>query len=114
MSRSPSDLLRHMLDEIDFLQGVYHRSTRDALDLDGTIQRAVSRSIEIIGEAAKQMPLEFRDSHPEIPWKSIGAMRDRLIHGYFAVDHDIVWDVIENKLPELRPLVVAALDAASD
>lgn len=90
------------------------RATRKSLDQDGTLQRAVSRSIEIIGEASKQMPAAFRESHSEIPWKMIAGMRDRLIHGYFAVDYDIVWDVIETKLPELRPLIVSLLEAIDD
>lgn len=114
MFRSPSDLLRHMLEEINFLQEVRGRATRESLGQDGTLQRAVSRSIEIIGEASKQMPAAFRESHPEIPWKMIAGMRDRLIHGYFAVDYDIVWDVIENKLPELRPLIIALLTTIED
>jgi len=111
MSRSPTDLLRHILDEIDFLQEVRGRATRESLDSDGTLQRAVSRSIEVIGEATKQMPAEFRDAHPEVPWRLIAGMRDRLIHGYFAVDYDIVWDVIETKLPELRPQIAALFDS---
>lgn len=114
MFRSPSDLLRHMLVEIDFLHEVRGRATRDDLDQDGTLQRAVSRSIEIIGEASKQMPATFRDDHPEVPWRMIAGMRDRLIHGYFAVDYDIVWDVIETKLPELRPLIVSLLNVTED
>ena len=56
------------------------------------------------------MPIDFRDAHPEVPWKQIAGMRDRLIHGYFAVDYDIVWDVVDNKLSELRPLIIALLD----
>ncbi|HEX6961855.1 MAG TPA: DUF86 domain-containing protein [Lacipirellula sp.] len=104
-----NDLLRHILDEIDYL--LDQRGRREKADLlsDGTLQRAFSRSIEIIGEAAKQLPADFRRDHSEIPWKAIAGMRDRLIHGYFAVDYEIVWDVVENKLPELRPKIAALL-----
>jgi uncharacterized protein with HEPN domain len=109
MSPSASDLLRHILDEIDYLLGQQGRVSKADLLADGTLQRAFSRSIEIIGEAAKQMPSDFRDEHLEVPWKAIAGMRDRLIHGYFAVDYEIVWDVVENKLLELRPLVVDML-----
>jgi len=110
MSPSASDLLSHMLDEIDYLLDQQRRVTKSQLLADGTLQRAFSRSIEILGEAAKQMPGEFRGQHPEVPWKAIAGMRDRLIHGYFAVDYDIVWDVVENKLTDMRPLVVKMID----
>jgi uncharacterized protein with HEPN domain len=109
MSLSASDLLSHMLDEIDYLLDQRAHVTKEALISDGTLQRAFSRSLEILGEAAKQMPAAFRVKHPEVPWKTIAGMRDRLIHGYFAVDYEIVWDVVENKLPQLRPLVVNML-----
>jgi uncharacterized protein with HEPN domain len=87
------------------------RITKSQLLTDGTLQRAFSRSLEIIGEAAKQMPIEFREQHSNVPWKAIAGMRDRLVHGYFAVDYDIVWDVIEHKLADLRPLIIMMLDA---
>lgn len=102
MSPSASDLLRHMLDEVEYLLDQGRKHTKDDLLRDATLQRAFSRSIEILGEAAKQLSLEFRSQHPDVPWKAIAGMRDRLIHGYFAVDYDIVWDVVENKLDELR------------
>jgi len=62
---------------------------------------ALVRILEIVGEAARFVPNEFRDSHPEIPWREIAGTRNRLIHGYFAVDLDIVWSIIENDLPLL-------------
>jgi len=64
--------------------------------------RAFSRSLEIIGEAAKRVPEEFKKEHLDADWKAMAGMRDRLIHGYFDVDYEIVWDVIDNELPILK------------
>lgn len=65
-------------------------------------QAAVVRKMEVIGEAIKQLPMRFRNMHPHIPWKEIAGMRDKLIHGYFGVNLDMVWDAAKNDLPELK------------
>ena len=66
---------------------------------------AVIRNIEIIGEATKQLPSQFKVEHSNIPWREISGIRDVMIHGYFGVDLDLVWDVVKNKVPELRKVI---------
>jgi uncharacterized protein with HEPN domain len=63
---------------------------------------AVMRNIEIIGEAIKHIPSEIREKYKEIEWKKIAGLRDIVVHEYFGIDEDIIWDVVENKVPELK------------
>jgi uncharacterized protein with HEPN domain len=62
---------------------------------------AVMRNLEIIGEAAKHVPNEVRSQHPEVDWRRVAAFRDVAIHEYFGIDVDVVWDIVQNKLPPL-------------
>ena len=75
------------------------------------MKRASARSIEIIGEATKQLSDDLRERHSEVPWQQMARMRDRLIHSYFSVDYDIVWDVIENEAPPLQDKIVRVIEA---
>jgi len=91
-----------MLDEIAFLQAHIPLITKAQLLHDEVLKRAVIRSIEIIGEAIKQLPENLKVKYPDVAWRQIAAMRDRLIHGYFGIDYDIVWDVLITKIPLLE------------
>ncbi|MCS7287660.1 MAG: DUF86 domain-containing protein [Roseiflexus sp.] len=68
---------------------------------DTKTQDAVVRNLEILGEAARRIPLHIQQSRPEIPWRQIAGLRNRLAHGYFAIDYAIVWDIVANELPLL-------------
>jgi uncharacterized protein with HEPN domain len=77
---------------------------------DETLQRAFVRSLEVIGEASQKIPPEFRDDHLKVEWRAMAGMRDHLIHGYFAVDYALVWDVVQRKIPELHQRVAHILE----
>ena len=102
MSFEPHELLRHILAEADYLLAVSATLSREQLEDDPTLQRAIVRSIEIIGEASKRVPTAIKEANPKVQWRSMSRMRDRLVHDYFGIDLDIVWDVVQTNIPPLR------------
>ena len=91
------DILRGARLAIEFTAGL----TRDTLEDDLKTQSAVLHQLMLLGEGAKRLSDEFRDDHPEIPWRLIAGMRDRLIHRYDEVDLDQVWATVGEDLPSL-------------
>lgn len=102
MPKDPIPYLKHIRDECLFLVSVKNK-LNDFEDFlaDETLKRATIRSIEVIGEASKQIPGDFKYKWQNVDWRSIAGMRDRLIHDYMGVDYSIVWDVVQKKIPEL-------------
>ena len=101
MSASNIELVRHMLVESEFiLQHIQGKSKNEVLS-DEVLCRALVRSLEIIGEAAKKIDEEFKLDYPQIEWKKMAGTRDKLIHHYFGIDYDIVFDIIEKKIPDM-------------
>ena len=103
--------LRHMLDAARKAIELTSTCERDDLDKDEKLALAVVRLLEIWGEAAKSVSEQSRQEYPAIPWRHIAGTRDRLIHAYFDVDLDIVWEIISSDLP---PLVRELENALSD
>ena len=91
------DILEASQRVVDYCAGM----TYDLFLADSKTQDAVARNIEILGEAVKGVSESLRQENPQIPWKNIAGMRDRLIHGYFGVNWDVVWGVVDRDLPLL-------------
>lgn len=111
MSFEPRDYLRHILLEVDYLLDASKDLSFESFSSDETLRRAFVRSLEVIGEAAKKVPSDFRAAHPDIEWRAMAGMRDRLIHDYFGIDYEIVWDVVCHRIPALQRQVSSLLDA---
>lgn len=101
MLNSNLELVKHILAETTFILNHTKSKTKDEFINDEVLHRAVVRSLEIIGEASKKLDDEFKTIHNHIEWKKIAGTRDKLIHDYFGIDYDIVWDIIETKIPDL-------------
>jgi len=102
MSKEAKEYLRHIQDECSYITSVSENLLYDDLLEDETLKRAVVRSLEIIGEATKKIPADFKVKWNAIQWKNMAGMRDRLIHDYIGVNYAIVWDVMKNKIPEMH------------
>lgn len=94
--------VKHILDSIGFVENFAKDKNLEELRSNRIVQNVIVREIEIIGEAVKRLSEDFKNAHPYIPWKDIAGMRDRLIHDYFQVDHQIVWNVLKTDLPKLK------------
>jgi uncharacterized protein with HEPN domain len=93
--------LQQMLDHTREAIALAKGKTREELDDNRLFELAQTRLLEIIGEAADRIPIEFQMEHPEIEWRQIISFRNRLIHGYDSIDLDIMWSIIQSDLPEL-------------
>lgn len=102
-----SDVLEAMSRVLRYVEGM---SFEDFMQ-DIRTQDAVVRNIEIIGEATKHLSISCRRRFPQIPWKEMAGMRDKLIHHYFGVNYDVVWTVATEEIPQLVPIIAEALES---
>ena len=102
MSKLPLEYLRHILEETEFIINEVNKISEDNFHNNPVLKRAFVRSLEITGEATKNIPKAFREKHNNVEWRNIARMRDKLIHHYFGIDYSIVWDVVKNEIPILH------------
>jgi uncharacterized protein with HEPN domain len=103
------ELIKHIADETEFCLKEMRHLSYDQFIQDEKLMRAVVRGLEIIGEASKKVPDDFKIAHADVEWKSMAGMRDRLIHNYFGVDYEMVYKTVKNDLPKLNEWISTIL-----
>jgi uncharacterized protein with HEPN domain len=113
MSRTSDIYLQDIVDAISRIESYVEGTTRLAFETDRMRFDAVIRNLEIIGEAVKRVPNPIRKNHPSVAWRKIAGLRDRLIHAYFDIDIDIIWDIVHSELPILKTQVREIIEEKS-
>jgi uncharacterized protein with HEPN domain len=105
MTRNALLYARDILDNMRLAEEFVRGMTPEEFSADRKTAYAVLRCLEVIGEAAKNVPVSVRERHPAIPWKDMAGMRDRVIHFYFGISHGKIWHTVKVDIPAIRPLV---------
>lgn len=111
--RDHHERLKHILEAIERIEK-YAAEGPERFRADDLVQNWMLRHLQIIGEAARALPAEFREAHPNVPWSEIIGMRHILVHDYFEIDLGIVWRVVEKDLPVLKRQIRRILREARD
>ena len=102
--------LRDIFDAMVSIESFVEKMDFDQFKEDDKTTSAVIRKLEIIGEAAKNIPQNITQKHPTVPWKEMAGMRDKLIHFYFGVNLKLVWQTVKHRIPQVKPSIKQLLD----
>jgi uncharacterized protein with HEPN domain len=114
MKKDPGVFLGHILDSIELIESYSRGKTEIDLIESVGLQDQIIRRIEIIGEAVKNLLYDLKKDHPEVPWRDMAGMRDIVVHQYFGVDLEFVWQAARKDLPELKQKIQKIQDELSE
>lgn len=107
--KNSSLYLTDILKAFEAIEGFVEGISFEDFKQDDKTSSAVIRKFEIIGEAAKQIPEAIKQKYPAVPWKEMAGMRDKLIHFYFGVNYELLWQTINSRIPEIKPVICQIL-----
>lgn len=110
MFPSQVEFLHHILDECDYLIREYQHNTFEEFLKDERLTRAICRSLEIIGEASSKISPTLKAKYSFVPWREMSDIRNKIIHDYFGIDYDIVWDTVGTHIPQLKEWIVLVME----
>ncbi len=110
IERNYGDYIQDIYDSVVDIENFIKGMEFEEFSINKKTVNAVTRSLEVIGEAAKKIPETLKKKYDHIPWKRMAGMRDKLIHEYFGVDIEILWEVIKDEIPTLKPAIKLMLD----
>ncbi|HLD57308.1 MAG TPA: DUF86 domain-containing protein [archaeon] len=102
MNKDPLVFLNHITESIGKIESFSNNLSKQEFLKDELRQSAIIRQLEVIGEAVKNLPIDFINRYPSVPWGNIAGLRNKLIHHYFGVDLNLTFDVVKTKIPELK------------
>ena len=111
MKKDPQIFLKHILESIEWIEKDTEGMQKDDFLKNVPIQDAVIRRIEIVGEAIRNLPPDIKEENKDVSWQDIMDMRNKIIHEYFGVDLELVWEVVKKDTPELKQQVEAILSS---